>query len=411
MQTTHSLDAFGTRHPAVNAFSPSPGSGVALDGFSQSKQFNDVPVHTNHNQSDRLTSKKWPKLPLDVFETMIDIICELPLQQRRICLRALTTTNRATGAIAEQKLVVDTRLRTCSTVVNSWALCSETVFGTYANFVRHIRHPVVYAHQPVVDPSTYTLLASVGPQPLFAGLEHIEWRRQVTPAEVALLIQSPVRRLVVHGARESAQEQISIALLSSLRVVQLQELSLSYSAAFLPKTILAAPALGGLRSLRLTTMERFDGATVSIIGLLPSLEHLMTDEGGWHASSVSNPTLTELVIIGLIDEAPPPEFLGPKYYLRELKLSLTVADEPWRISPSALSLLLKSLPQIWCLDIPTIPGGPYGAASTTLTHLVLRMRENADAAITAAENENAPQVIEELFPNIRHIHLACELVF
>jgi hypothetical protein len=59
----------------------------------------------------------------------------------------------------------------------------------------------------------------------------------------------------------------------------------------------------------------------------------------------------------------------------------------------------------------TIPGGPYGAASTTLTHLVLRMRENADAAITAAENENAPQVIVELFPNIRHIHLACELVF
>jgi hypothetical protein len=370
-------------------------------------------------------------------------------------------------------------------------------FRTYANFVRHIRHPVVYAHQPVVDPSTYTLLASVGPQPLFAGLEHIEWRRQVTPAEVALLIQSPVRRLVVHGARESAQEQISIALLSSLRVVQLQELSLSYSVAFLPKTILAAPALGGLRSLRLTTMERFDGATVSIIGLLPSLEHLMTDEGGWHSSQFQNPVtpflsnlqslditlriavfpiraflntlttsslgsftvkiesgtpalgnelaplerwpmlsvvkvervvfsredlrcihsllaLTELVIIGLIDEAPPPEFLGPKYYLRELKLSLTVADEPWRISPSALSLLLQSLPQIWCLDIPidmTIPGGPYGAASTTLTHLVLRMRENADAAITAAENENAPQVIVELFPNIRHIHLACELVF
>jgi hypothetical protein len=113
MQTTHSLDAFGTRHPAVNAFSPSPGGGVALDGFSQSKQFNDVPVLVLHvmllqpykPQSIRPSYfEKMAQLPLDVFETMIDIICELPLQQRRICLRALTTTNRATGAIAEQKL-------------------------------------------------------------------------------------------------------------------------------------------------------------------------------------------------------------------------------------------------------------------------------------------------------------------
>jgi hypothetical protein len=47
--------------------------------------------------------------------------------------------------------------------------------------------------------------------------------------------------------------------------------------------------------------------------------------------------------VGHIDEAPPPEFPGRKHHLRELKLSLMVADKPWRISPSDLSLLLQSL--------------------------------------------------------------------